>query len=423
MRFALACYGTRGDVEPSVAVGRELQRRGHDVRLAVPPDLVGFADGAGIDAVAYGPELQEFLTEDFLRNYWARLIRNPIGSLRELWQPIVRYWADTSATLMSLADGADLVSTGLNYEQPAANVAEYYDIPLITLHHFPMRPNGQLVPMVPAPIVRGISSGSEWLFWRSTRDVEGRQRQNLGLPKAKCPSPKRIAARGSLEIQAYDEICVPGLAAEWAKWDGRRPFVGALTLELATQDDEEVTSWIAAGSSPICFAMGSIPVESPVSTLRMIGAVAAHLGERALVCAGGTDFSAASVPDHVKVVGMVNYPAVFAASRAVVHHGGSGTTAASLRAGAPTLILWSTGDQPYWGNQLKRLNVGAARRFSATSQETLVGDLRRILTADHAARARGLAARMTSPTDSVTKTADLFEETVSKTRLRHGQRS
>src|SRR5690349_14890667 len=199
MRFALACYGTRGDVEPSVTVGCELQRRGHDVRLAVPPELVDFAEAAGLAAVAYGPKLEEFLSDDFLRNYWARMIRNPIGSLRELWQPIARYWADTSATLTSVADQADLLSTGLNYEQPAANVAEYYDIPLITLHHFPMRPNGQLVPMLPSALVRGVGSLAEWMFWRSTRDVEDAQRRQLGLPKVTRPSARRIVEQGSLE--------------------------------------------------------------------------------------------------------------------------------------------------------------------------------------------------------------------------------
>ncbi len=54
MKFALACFGTRGDVEPSIAVGRELLRRGHDVRMAVPPDLVGFAEAAGLATVAAG---------------------------------------------------------------------------------------------------------------------------------------------------------------------------------------------------------------------------------------------------------------------------------------------------------------------------------------------------------------------------------
>ena len=54
MKFVLASYGTRGDVEPYVAVGRELLRRGHEVRMAVAPDLVGFAESAGLAAVAYG---------------------------------------------------------------------------------------------------------------------------------------------------------------------------------------------------------------------------------------------------------------------------------------------------------------------------------------------------------------------------------
>jgi UDP:flavonoid glycosyltransferase YjiC (YdhE family) len=415
MKFAVACYGTRGDVEPSVAVGRELLRRGHDVRLAVPPDLVDFVEAAGLATVSYGPVLEEFLDEDFLRNFWTQLFRNPVRSLRELWEPIARYWEQTSTTLTSLADGADLLSTGLNFEQPAANVAEYYDIPLVTLHHFPMRPNGQLVPILPSPVVRSAGTVSEWLFWRSTQDVEDAQRRELGLPKATGPSPQRIAERGSLEIQTYDDICVPGLAAEWTKWDGQRPFVGALTMELTTEVDDEVASWIAAGTPPICFATGSIPVESPADTVEMISVACAQLGERALVCAGGTDFSDVPVFDHVEVVGAVNYATVFPACRAIVHHGGSGTTAASLRAGVPALILWSSADQPYWGNQLKRLKVGTARRLSSTTRESLVADLRRILAPQYATRAREIATRMTKPSESVAKAADLFEDAVRRT--------
>lgn len=59
MRFALASYGTRGDIEPSAAVGRELVRRGHDVRLAVPPELVGFVGSIGLAAVPYGPKVDD----------------------------------------------------------------------------------------------------------------------------------------------------------------------------------------------------------------------------------------------------------------------------------------------------------------------------------------------------------------------------
>ena len=87
MKFVLASYGSRGDVEPCAAVGRELLRRGHEVRMAVPPDLVGFVESAGLAAVAYGPDTQARWTRTdfwtyFPRNLWR--IRDLIRLWREL---------------------------------------------------------------------------------------------------------------------------------------------------------------------------------------------------------------------------------------------------------------------------------------------------------------------------------------------------
>ena len=130
---------------------------------------------------------------------------------------------------------------------------------------------------------------------------------------------------------------------------------------------------------PIYFGFGSMPVESLADTVAMISAACAQLGERALICAGANDFTHIPHSDHVKVVGAVNHAAIFPACRAVVHHGGAGTTAAGMRAGVPTLILWVSADQPIWAAQVKRLKVGSARRFSATTQESLVAELRSIL--------------------------------------------
>ena len=75
----------------------------------------------------------------------------------------------------------------------------------------------------------------------------------------------------------------------------------------------------------------------------------------------------------------MNYATVFPACRAVVHHGGAGTTAAGLRAGVPTLILWMADVQVIWGAAVKRLKVGTARRFSTATEKSLVADLRTIL--------------------------------------------
>jgi len=414
MKFALANWGRRGDIEPCVAVGRELLRRGHDVRMAVPPDLVGFAESAGLATVACGPDTQAIM--EATRNYWTCFFDNPwrIRDLarlrRELNAGITQCWEAMSTTLMSLADGADLLFTGVNFEAPAANVAEYYDIPLATLHWFPVRAGSQLLPFLPAPLGRSAMTVFWWLIWRLSKKGEDAQRRELGLPKATGPVPRRIAERGSLELQAYDEVCFPGLAAEWAKWNGRRPFVGTLTMELPTDADEEVASWIAAGTPPIFFGFGSVPVESAAETLAMISAACAQLGERALICSGWSDFSNVPPSEHVKVVGAVNYAAIFPTCRAVVHHGGGGTLAAGLRAGVPTLILWTLPDQPLWGAAVKRLKVGTARRFSATTQESLVADLRTILAPQYLTRARELATRMTKPAESVAAAADLVED-------------
>jgi UDP:flavonoid glycosyltransferase YjiC (YdhE family) len=253
-----------------------------------------------------------------------------------------------------------------------------------------------------------------WLAWRAAKKLEEAQRRELGLPKATGPSVRRISDSRSLEIQAYDEVCFPGLVAEWMKWNGPngplRPFVGPLTMELATDTDDEVASWIAAGTPPIFFGFGSMPVESPSDTIEMIAGACAELGERALVGAGWSDFSRVPHFEHVKVVDAVNHAAIFPTCRTVVHHGGAGTTAAGLRAGVPALVLWWAGDQPCWAAVVKRLKVGAARRFSATTRESLVADLRQILTPQYAAQARDIAARMTKPAESVAATADLVED-------------
>jgi UDP:flavonoid glycosyltransferase YjiC (YdhE family) len=375
--------------------------------MAVPPNLVGFVASVGLAAIPYGPDSQKQLEADFFRRFWT--IQNPITLVRKGMEYLTEGWAEMSCALTSLADGADLVLTGTTYQEVAANVAEYYDIPLAALHYFPARANSRtiLLPILPSPLIRPTWVAGEWLNWRMRKQAEDAQRRELGLPTATRPSTRRMDERGALEIQAYEDFFFPGLADEWG---GRRPFVGGLTMELTTDVDDEVASWIAKGTPPIYFGFGSMPVESPANTIAMIASACAQLGERALVsCAGAME-----IPDydHVKVVGAVNHAAVFPTCRAVVHHGGAGTTAAGIRAGVPSLILWIGADQPMWASRVKWLKVGSSRRFSSSTTASLVADLRRILTAQYAARAREVAAMMTTPAASVTAVADLVEAAV-----------
>ncbi|PND54892.1 glycosyl transferase family 1 [Mycobacterium sp. ENV421] len=421
MKLVLAFYGTRGDVEPGIAVGRELLRRGHDVQMAVPPDLIGSAESVGLTAVAYGPDTQSWLenTRDFwgyfFRNFWR--VRDVKKYLEDSRSPGMRAWGPMTRALASVAGGADLLVTGVSYEELVFDVAEYCDVPLATVLWYPMRVNGKLLPFLPEPVVRLGMKAGESLIWRGVKKEADKARRELGLTPATGPVPGRIAERKLLEIQAYDDALFPGLSQEWEQWRGQRPFVGTLTLELATEEDSGVMAWIAAGTPPICFGFGSIPVESPADMIRMIAGACAQVGERALVCAGWTDFSDVPMFDHVKVVGAVNYATVFPACRAVVHHGGAGTTAAGLRAGIPTLVLYMADVQMIWGAAIKKLKVGSSRKFASATEKRLVKDLRTILAPDYRTRARELGARMIRPADSVTRAADLLEDFARRKRI------
>jgi UDP:flavonoid glycosyltransferase YjiC (YdhE family) len=412
MKCVLAVHGTRGDVEPCAAVGVELLRRGHDVRMAVPPNMVGFVESAGLEGVAYGPDSLAQLEEPIFRKWWT--MRNPVSVVRQAAEYVSRGWPEMSATLTPLADGADLIVSGQTYQGVPANIAEYYDIPFAALHYFPHRPNGRLIPFLPPPMVRLGMTAVEWVYWRVTKKAEDAQRRALGLPKTSVPSARRIVERGSLEIQAYDELYFQGLADEW---NGRRPFVGALSLEMPTKGDDEILSWIASGPPPIYFGFGSMRVESPTATINLISEACAQLGERALISSGGvSEFNEMPEYDHVKVVGAVNHAAIFPACRAFVHHGGPGTLAAGMKAGIPTLVLWIGAEQPIWAARVKRLKIGSAGRFSSMTLKSLVADLRTILAPECVARAREIATRMTKTEVSVTRAADLLEEAVRRGR-------
>jgi UDP:flavonoid glycosyltransferase YjiC (YdhE family) len=385
MKFALASLGTRGDVEPCAAVGRELQRRGHEVRMAVPPNFLGFVESVGLTAVAHGRD-QVQQNENLIRKYGTT--PNSFTIAMEILMDIHLLWPQLGTALMALADGADLLLTDPSEQGLAANVAEYYDIPVAALNVYPIAPGG---------------TGSH-----ITKELEDVQRRALGLPEQTGPS-----ARQPLEIQAYDDFFFPGLAAEWAKRGVRRPFVGGLTLELPMDADDEVSSWIAAGTPPIYFGFGSsAKVAFPDDAVAMISAACAQLGERALICSGTSDFTQIPQCDHIKVVSAVNHSTVFPACRAVVHHGGPGTTFAGIRAGVPTLALCVSVDQPMWAAAVSQLEVGLGRRFSDTTQESLVADLRSILTANCLTRVREVAAQLATPAESAAAAADLLEEAV-----------
>jgi UDP:flavonoid glycosyltransferase YjiC (YdhE family) len=113
----------------------------------------------------------------------------------------------------------------------------------------------------------------------------------------------------------------------------------------------------------------------------------------------------------------VNHSRVFPACRAVVHHGGAGTTAAGVRAGVPTVVLWVSADQPVWAAGINRLKVGVAQRFSRTSARSLTRALRTAISSEYCERARAAGRRMTTPAQSLSSAADLLEAAAKRGRV------
>ena len=275
MRFTLAVHGTRGDVEPCAAVGRELLRRGHEVRMAVPPNLIGFVASAGVPgAVAYGPDSQKQLDADFFRDFWK--VQNPVTLVRKGMEYITEGWAQMSATLVSLTDGADLILTGTTTREVVANVAEYRAHSVGRTALLPgqgeqqRRADSGAVHLDPLGVDgRGVAALAD------DEERRGRAATRTGPARgdsAVCASHRRGRRPRDPGIRPA-VLPRPGRGVGWT-----RPFVGALTMELPTSTDDEVASWIAAGTPPIYFGFGSMPVESPAEAIAMIDAVCAQMG-------------------------------------------------------------------------------------------------------------------------------------------------
>ena len=176
MKFVLACYGTRGDVEPCAAIGRELLRRGHDVRMAVPPDLVDFVESVGLAVVAFGPDARTW--QDLHRDFLTHLFRNPwkipdlIRLGREDWELFTQCWQDISTTLTS-AGGPGRPAT----HPPDWRAARCQRRGVLrhsaghAAYQSRYRANGQTVPILPRALARSVATTSEWLDWPMTKQA------------------------------------------------------------------------------------------------------------------------------------------------------------------------------------------------------------------------------------------------------------
>ncbi|GAB04103.1 glycosyltransferase [Gordonia amarae] len=379
MRITVAVNGTRGDAQPAVILAGALAARGHDVRVGVPPNLIGLAATLGVTAGKFGHDTRAHLER--VRQVRTAAGRNPIRRARAVAAINHTGWSETAADLGALTTGADAIVTGFTTELIALPFAEALGIPLVSLHHAPVRPNSSVgpLPQLPGalggPLVPAQWSAAELLVRMATRRQEAALRERLGVRPATEPLSRLIEGNPGVEIQAYDPMFAITGDPRWETSVRPRPAVGFIELArqaMTTATDPALDAWLDAGSAPVYFGFGSMPVRDSQATVTAMITAARRVGRRALICTGWSS-ARVSVPagDDVFFTDTVDHHAVLGRCAAAVHHGGAGTTALALRHGIPSVICWFGADQPFWGAQLRRAGAGVTMPVTRLTADSL----------------------------------------------------
>lgn len=426
MRIAFAINGTRGDVQPAMALAAALVDAGHEVSIGVPPNVLDFASRFALDVRALGPDSRDQMaTATALRKAAGR---NPVRLLRAANKIRDLGWSRMVDDMAELVAGAEVIVAGFTTEQIALVHADAAGIPLVSLHHAPIRRNGRVAPIPaaltstagfgPAALIKGQWAAVNAGFWLLTRGRENSLRRQLGLPTADGTLARRMTKAPGVELQAYDPI----FAVDDDLWrrdstERPRPVIGYLAPTPEQGDavvDPELQAWLTAGDPPVYVGFGSMPVRDPQATLTAVIAMARRVRRRILLCAGWNDLSkigdvgsGAGDQVDVQVVSEVDHRVVFPQCAAVVHHGGAGTTAAALAAGVPQVICWFGSDQPFWGAELTRLGIGAALPMRQLDGQRLGHAVNEVLT--YPVRARRVATTLVSPGRALSAAVDEIE--------------
>ncbi|WP_427917231.1 glycosyltransferase [Streptomyces sp. cg40] len=417
LRIVLMTHGTRGDVQPLVALGREFARRGHTPVLAVPVGSADMVRTAGLHLEELPVNWREFLSSPTPDRSWVTS-GDSTEFLAGLRTVMAAHTADIARTLYRVCEGADLIVSGSLTEDIATLIAEARRIPLTLLHLFPVRPNDA----VPNPFVSSEVSTEpganlkthtayESASWQLRRDGVNRLREAFGLHPTDFSTPARARMLGALEIQGYSKLLVPGV-----EWPAHRPFAGWLELtgehRAAVAEhglDAGLERWLDAGDAPAYFGFGSTLLADPAAVLSVIERVSGELGIRAVVTAGWAGLPAGAVrdPARVRVVDSADLTALLPRCRLAVHHGGSGTTGSAVRAGVPALVTGGMLDQPMWGELVRRRGVGLRLPLHGLDADELRSALERLGERRMVEAARNLGRAVRAEGDGVRRAADL----------------
>jgi UDP:flavonoid glycosyltransferase YjiC (YdhE family) len=348
MRILLASHGTRGDVQPIVALGVALRARGHVVQIVVPANFLTWVRGYGFDTQSDGIDVED-------------LLRSAASGLQSLsWQ--MRYLSRITPLLFEPVARASagcqlIIGAGLQFA--AASVARWRNVPYAHVVFCPCAtPNS----VTPPPNVhrQTLPRWTNRLLWRAGGPVAelalrgpiNRGRATLGLEALHNPISQILKGR---TILAADRDLGP------LPDDAPKSAVStdALVLDEPGTLDTRVEAFLQQGTAPIYIGFGSmVAPRAPELVAQAVAAVRA-VGRRAIIAGGWASLQAhIQEADDVLTVDNVPHSLIFPRVAVAVHHGGAGTTTAAARAGVPQVLLPHILDQYYWAHRVEALGLG-----------------------------------------------------------------
>ncbi len=347
--------GSRGDVQPCVALGRGLAVDGDRVRILAAERFRSLVTGYGLEFAPLSADPAEVLGSAAGRE-WTEGGRNPATFLRGLRGALAPVLERLLADAQDGAAGADLVlAPTLGFL--GAHLGASLGIPDVELHYQPSVPTRAFAhPLLPwagrlGPCGRRLSFDAvDTLAWQVLRPEVDRWRiGSLGLPPAGWCGPRR---RETPVLCGFSDAVVP----RPRDWPARVHVTGYWFLEPAAgwRPDPRLRDFLAAGPPPVYVGFGSMRPSEAERTFAAVRTALREVGLRGLL---GTDEDVDD-GDDLLAVQDVPHAWLFPRTAAVVHHGGAGTTAAALRAGVPALVCPVFSDQPYWGDRVSRLGAG-----------------------------------------------------------------
>lgn len=421
MKITLTTYGTRGDVQPVLSLAFGLQQRGHTVRLVGSTNAEAWTRAAGVPFSPLPVDVHELFAKPAAQQMLAR------GDMRSFFKWLAveeaAYKLPMHDALVDACADADLLIGHALLEDRVAAIAEARKIPVLPLYFFPLPPSREFAsPFITTRNLGPLNPLTHKLIldmlWKSSHEDVAVLRKRLGLPPATLSYTRLAQQQQRTCALAYSEALLP----RPRDYGAHNVITGSIVAPAALRArigenglSEELRVWLDRGPPPVFLGFGSMPVLDVQRMLDCTREALRRVGMRGVIGAGWSQLPAGG-DDTLIAVSHVDHDALFPRCAIAVHHGGAGTTYASLRAGTPTLICSVFADQPFWGVRCKALGVGDTFPFPRFNTERLERSLRKLLDPAVKTRAAELARKLQQE-QGAERVIELIERELSRTSV------